>query len=314
MAPNAGSSISDSGSADRRIRSGRSSSSVSTVTPSLLTDQGNEADSAQVLLPRRAVGALRHLDEFLHKARIANGHHQPPAGGELIHERLRDVASARSSKDRVERRLVRAAARAVTLEYPDVVVAEPRHPLPRDLDELAVPLDSDDALGDAADDRRGISGARADLQHLVAGPDRGRLDHQSDDVRLGDGLPRLNRQRTVVVSPLPVLVVDELLTRHLPEGFENDRMGHTAGLDLPPDHAFAELCEIVHRALLFRNRLRAGAFRWLKTTSCSSAQSPRTTTVTWFRCCSVPMRSRSLRELPPFARNGSWKRRQGPAS
>src|SRR5215213_6251033 len=93
---------------------------------------------------------------------------------------------------------------------------------------------------------------------------------------------------------LPVLVVDELRARHRPEGFENDRMGHTAGLDLPPDHAFAELCEIVHRALLLRNRLRAGAFRWLKTTTCSPAQSPRTTIATWFRCCSVPMRSRSL--------------------
>src|SRR5690348_13125809 len=94
MAPNAGSSMSGSGSAARAIRSGSASSSVSIIAPAFLSDQGNEADAAKALFRGRAVGSLRHFDQFLSAVRVADRHHEPSAGCKLVDERRRDMATA----------------------------------------------------------------------------------------------------------------------------------------------------------------------------------------------------------------------------
>ena len=112
------------------------------------------------------------------------------------------MASARRGEDGVERRLVRPAAGAVALDDFDIVVAEPLQPFARDFDQLVLALDRDDAGGDPADDRRRIAGAGPDLEHVVARLDARRLDHQRDDVRLRDGLLRLDRQRVVAIGEM----------------------------------------------------------------------------------------------------------------
>ena len=94
------------------------------------------------------------------------------------------MAAAGGGEDRVERRFLGAAAGAVALDDLDVVIAEAGDPLLGDFDQLALPLDRHHLAGDPADDRRRIAGAGADLEHLVARLDLGRLDHQRDDVRL----------------------------------------------------------------------------------------------------------------------------------
>ena len=110
------------------------------------------------------------------------------------------MASARRREDRVKRRLVAASPGAVALDDLDIVVAEPLQPLARDLDQLVLPLDPDHLVGNPADDRRRVARARTDLEHLVARLDLRRLDHQRDDVRLGDGLPGFDRQRVIVIG------------------------------------------------------------------------------------------------------------------
>jgi hypothetical protein len=54
-------------------------------------------------------------------------------------------------------------------------------------------LNGDDPIRDLADDRRGIAGACADLEHLVARSDTGGVDRQRNDIWLADGLARLDR-------------------------------------------------------------------------------------------------------------------------
>ncbi len=71
------------------------------------------------------------LDQILDRARLADRHHQRAADRELALQRLGDMAAARGGEDRVERRLSGQARRAVALDDPDIVVAEPLHPLRR---------------------------------------------------------------------------------------------------------------------------------------------------------------------------------------
>src|SRR5690349_15953651 len=94
MAPKEGSSTSGSGAAAFRIRWGRSSSSTSTLTPSLLTDQRNEAHFAEVRLLKASVFPLGHSDEFLHPAGDADRHDEPSTESKLRHKRRRNVTSA----------------------------------------------------------------------------------------------------------------------------------------------------------------------------------------------------------------------------
>ena len=103
------------------------------------------------------------------------------------------MAPAGRGQDGVERRLLRAAPRAVAFDDLDIVVAKPAHPLARDLDQPMLPFDGDDPVGNAADDRRGISRACTDLEHYVVRSDRRGLDHQGDDVWLADRLLGLDR-------------------------------------------------------------------------------------------------------------------------
>src|SRR5690349_3048207 len=122
--------MSGSGSAAFAIRSGRTSSSVSSIAPSFLADEGNEANRAEGLLFEASVVAPGHLDQFLHPAQLTDRHDDAPVGGELFHERRRDVAAAGSGNDRIEWRSVRPAFRSVALDDLDIVVAEALQPLP----------------------------------------------------------------------------------------------------------------------------------------------------------------------------------------
>ena len=81
--------------------------------------------------------------------------------------------------------------------------------------QLSVTLDRIDVVGDDAHDRGRVTRPRAYLQYAVAASDRGRLDHQGYDVGLGDGLPRLDRQRPILVRELREVLGDEALPRNL---------------------------------------------------------------------------------------------------
>jgi hypothetical protein len=63
-------------------------------------------------------------------------------------------------------------------------------------------LDRDHLAGDSAHHRRRITRAGADLEHPVARRDLGRLDHQRDDIRLGDGLVGFDRKGAVLIGEL----------------------------------------------------------------------------------------------------------------
>ena len=82
-------------------------------------------------------------------------------------------------------------------------------------------LDRIDAPGDPAHDCRGITGACAHFQNAVAGLHLGRLDHQSDDVRLRDCLTFADRKRPVLVSELFETGFNKSFARHTAHGLKD---------------------------------------------------------------------------------------------
>ena len=156
------------------------------------------------------------------------------------------MAAARRGEDRVERRFVGPAPGAVALDDLDIVVAEPLQPLARDLDQLVLALDGDHLAGDAADHRGRVARARADLEHLVAGPIPAAWIISADDIRLRDGLPGLDRQRMVAIGEMRIFGADERLARHREEGVEDVLLVDPAALQLPLDHRLALGGEVCH--------------------------------------------------------------------
>ena len=126
------------------------------------------------------------------------------------------------------------------MDDPDIVVAEPLHPLGGERGELAVPLDRDHAAGDPAHHRRRVARARADLEHRRL-PARSSAagDHQRDDIGLRDGLPGLDRQRRVLIGAGGQLFGHERLARHLAHRVEQPLVVDPAAGDLAPDHLLA---------------------------------------------------------------------------
>src|SRR5689334_17375628 len=150
----------------------RTSSSVSSIVPSFLADQGDEANAAQLFLLEASVLLLGYFYQLLDPTRLAQRHHDAPAGGKLLHQRTRNVTSAGRGEDRVEGRAVGPAFRSVALDDRDIVVAGPLQPLARYFDQLMLALDADRLARDPADHRRGIARARPDLEHRIAWLDR----------------------------------------------------------------------------------------------------------------------------------------------
>jgi hypothetical protein len=74
----------------------------------------------------------------------------------------------------------------------------------------------------------------------------GRLDHQRDDIRLGDRLALADRQRPVLVRELLEARLDEGFARHAPHGLLDAAVAHAAPSDLNIDHAVAGTGEIQH--------------------------------------------------------------------
>ena len=118
----------------------------------------------------------------------------------------------------------------------DLAVAQALQPEPRRFGQRLMALDGTDLGAHCRQHRRGIAAAGPDLEHAVAGRDLGRGRHQRHDIRLGDGLVFLDRQRHVVIGKFAQVLGDEFLARHAAHRVEHPRIGDAAIGDLPLHH------------------------------------------------------------------------------
>ena len=107
-------------------------------------------------------------------------------------------------------------------------------------------LDRVNPVDDPAQDGRSVAGARADLQHMIAGLHVGRFDHQRHDVRLRDRLAFADRQRPVLIGELFKAGFDEQLARDAAHGIQDAAIAHAPASDLHIDHAVASAREVLH--------------------------------------------------------------------
>ena len=110
--------------------------------PAVLADQRHEPDGAKILLGEFGHAAARDLEQLLLALAPPDRDDQPAADRELLLQRVRHGRSAGGHQDRVERRGLRPAERAVTDTQLDVVVSEFAEPLARALGERGMALDA----------------------------------------------------------------------------------------------------------------------------------------------------------------------------
>ena len=229
-----------------RARARRSGTGPGPLRPPLGADERDETHRAELLARIASPHRPPHAHELLGARRRPDRNHQPAADGELLEQGLGDLRAAGGNDDRVVRRMLRPAERAVAVVHVHVRIAElPQAPLRRPR-ELLVALDRIDLGRDAAQHGGRVAGSGADLEHAVARRELERRGHRRDDVRLRDRLPGLDRQRRVLVGELGELGGDERLTRHGPHRGEDRLVAEAAGHELL-DHAAAFFAALIHR-------------------------------------------------------------------
>ena len=98
--------------------------------------------------------------------------------------------------------------------------------------QFAPALDGIDPAAEIGQHRGLVARTGADLQHLVALVELELLGHEGDDVRLGDGLAAIDRQRDVLIGVVGEGLVDEQLARHPLDGAQHLGVANAATPEL----------------------------------------------------------------------------------
>ncbi len=192
--------------------------------------------------------ALRRviLDQLLCEARGADGDDKAAADLQLRRQCGWHAFGPCRYQNGIEWRKIRPAERAVAVPEVDVGMAGIRQGGGGLLGELRDPLDGVDVACDLGENRCCIAGARADLQHGLAALELQGLDHERDDIRLGNRLARTNGQRHVGVGTSAQPPRHKLFARHRPHCLEDQRIAHPAGRHLACHHPVAQLDHACH--------------------------------------------------------------------
>ena len=203
--------------------SGRSGSQPSSPT------SGTKRTSSSSSVSNSLLRHPRDADQLLRPRSMApTGITRRPPIFELLLQRLRHARPAGGDDDRVVRRVLRPAERAVAVQHVHVVAACGGECLGGLVRQLTVALDRVDAARDPREHGGGVAGAGADLEHGFAARELQRLRHQRDDVGLRDRLAFLDRQRRVLVGELVQSRRQEGLARDVAHGVEHERVAHAA--------------------------------------------------------------------------------------
>ncbi len=214
--------------------------------PALGADERHELHAPERLAIEVALARAHDAQQLL-RARLATDRdHQPTAIGKLLEQALGHLRPARRDDDRVVGSVLGQAERAVATDDVDVRESQRLHPRLGELRQRLVPLDRMHLSRHAAEHRRGVARSRADLEHAITGTHASGLDHRRHDERLGDRLPRLDRQRRVVVGELAHRRFDERLARHRAHRLQHPVVADAPRRDLQLDHLDAPSCELFH--------------------------------------------------------------------
>src|SRR5215203_2911047 len=220
------------------------------LRPALCADQRYEGHGAEVLFLVVGLTLARDLQQDLVPLLLADRNDEVTADRELLLQGLRHLRPTGRDEDGVERCGFGPAFRAVTDTQLDIVVTQRLEPLSSRFAERGMTLDGVDPIGDLTHHGRGIAGTGADFENAGPWPHLRRLDHEGDDIWLGDRLPFGDRQRPVLIREFLEAGLDEGLARHAPHGVENVAVADPAPGDLDFDHAVASAGEVKHESVV----------------------------------------------------------------
>jgi hypothetical protein len=180
----------------------------------------------------------------------AEWNNEGAAVDQLVRPGVRQVPGADRDDDRVVGSAGGPSECAVAVDDGDHVVVGAGEGATRVRGDIAVDVDGGDlAAGsdDFGDQRGGVAGAGADLEHVVARLQVGLVEHGRNDGRLGDTADRsaagrsgLDRDGVVDVRGGDSYGGDEQMPRHHPQRTFDLRPANAASGDEPVDHRVAK--------------------------------------------------------------------------
>jgi hypothetical protein len=167
---------------------------------------------------------------------------QPPAFGELIDDRVRNLLD-RS----IDQNLVVGGAGPVSRfeRAFNRIDAE----LARMVGKRRRALQRNDVQTDMGEDRRGVAGAGTDHERLLAGPRRHLGEQLAEHGRSGKEAPAAHCNRAVDISKRPGVIRQEALALDCAHRIEHQRIGHALRPQLVFDHRETGRQEIGDRGL-----------------------------------------------------------------
>src|SRR3954447_7150118 len=122
----------------------------------------------------------------------------------------------------------------------NIAIAQFLEPCRGAVGELIQALNRVHIGGDLRQHCGGVTGTGADLEDFFAALEHQGFCHEGDNVGLGNGLARANRERRVFVSEFAQTLRHEQLSRHLAHGVKHEFIADTARGYVLLDHLVAE--------------------------------------------------------------------------
>src|SRR5713101_2710143 len=169
----------------------------------------HESHGQELARSGATLGVALDENEMLQRERGTYRDDHPTTRLQLSEERRWDVVGRRGDDDRIEGCRILPAIITIALPDCDIGIAETLQPIGRAGGETRNDLDRVNLAHQTREDRRLVSGARADLEHGVVRPDPEEVGHQRDDEWLRNGLAVSDGQRPVGIGVLPYAVRHE---------------------------------------------------------------------------------------------------------
>src|SRR5208283_4179806 len=200
-------------------------------------DQGNEANG---VTERNDGMAVLHADEVeLLGLGRTDRDDQASTLAELGDQSGWDIRSGGGDEDGVEGGLGGKTESAVASKYVNIAIPERGDDGASVGCEGGMTLDGKNLCREFREESGDVAGAGTDLQDDIGGRELQILEHDSDDVGLGNGLLVTDGQRVVFIGFGAIGFGNEGFTGNAKHGVEHARVGDAAGAELGVDHALA---------------------------------------------------------------------------
>jgi hypothetical protein len=166
----------------------------------------------------------------------ADGNNHSSGIAELGQQHGRQIGSSGGDEDGVERGVGGKTKSAVSGKDSGVVIAEFGENFARSLGQSGMAFDGENLLGKLSKQSGHIAGTSSNFENLVGGSELEGVEHDSNNVRLRDGLVVTDRKGMVFVGLAAIGFRDKSMTGHAEHSIEHTRIRDATVPELGVDH------------------------------------------------------------------------------